>query len=295
MRILKLLFSFILISTLFVSCVVDPIVDDVYVDQSTTNLEGLLNTFDIWYVDIGRTEGIGEIPFLQKAFTVSFHNGFLSANNNIIGMKNQGNGVKVGYYNTGVMELGIDHDVYGFYDLIVDQISSNEIRLYDSITNTSYYLQGYQRYEFDYDKLFYDNIHFFLQEYETWEKVFTSSFGILNEFDNENFLKFMGDGSVNDFKSSKDLNGSPINYLFYDYIGRYNISNISANFYRKKLTLDYDYLGNEFFELTVVSDNTIELLHQTSGTIYRFVGKGNIQFKRVKKGISKPLIEKNRF
>jgi hypothetical protein len=40
--------------------------------------------------------------------------------------------------------------------------------------NTTYYLIGYQRSNFDYDRLFYDNIHYFLQEYKAWEKVYTN-------------------------------------------------------------------------------------------------------------------------
>ena len=49
---------------------------------------------------------------------------------------------------------------------------------------------------FDYDFVFYDNIHYFLQEYEAWEKTFTSELWVLlNEFDNENYLQFLAGGN----------------------------------------------------------------------------------------------------
>jgi hypothetical protein len=57
------------------------------------------------------------------------------------------------------------------------------------------------------------------------------------------------------------------------------VDDVSGNYYLKYLTLDYDYLGNEYFELSVINDNTIELFHPTSGTLYRFTGRGYIQYK----------------
>ena len=44
----------------------------------------------------------------------------------------------------------------------------------------------------------------------------------------------------------------------------------------KYLTLDYDYLGNEYFKLNVINDNTIALFHEASGTAYMFQGRGLI-------------------
>ena len=41
------------------------------------------------------------------------------------------------------------------------------------------FLNGYQRTTFDYDFVFYDNIHYFLQEYEAWEKTYTSEMGVI--------------------------------------------------------------------------------------------------------------------
>jgi len=65
----------------------------------------------------------------------------------------------------------------------------------DPYNDTSYFLDGYQRSSFNYDYVFYDNIHYFLQEYEAWEKIYTSNTGALNEFDNENYLQFLSGGN----------------------------------------------------------------------------------------------------
>ncbi|WP_108802726.1 nicotinic acid mononucleotide adenyltransferase [Aquimarina sp. Aq107] len=287
MKTLKLLSAFILGSMFLTSCVTEVVVeDDVFIEEPAITLNELLSTYEIWYVDIERTQGNGEIPFLQKAFTVSFKNGTFYANNNLVGIGSNGNGfgLDVGFYNTFRMEVDISHDIDGTYSLDVTQYGNNEIRLYDGVTNTSYYLIGYQRNTFDYDRVFYDNIHYFLHEYVTWEKVYTSDFGALNEFDNENYLQFLYYGSGDNFKSSEDVNVSNINDIYYDYSGYYAVDDVPNNFYMKNLTLDYDYLGNEYFELTVINDSKIELLHPASGTIYEFVGRGYLQFKSSKDG-----------
>ncbi len=287
MKTLKLLSAFIIGSLLLTSCIAEVVVEDnILIDEPSITLNQLLNTYEIWYVDIERTQGNGEIPFLQKAFTVSFKNGVFYANNNLVGMGSNGNGfgMDVGFYDTSGMVVDIDHDIDGVYDLVVTQFSDNEIRLFDGVTNTSYYLIGYQRSTFDYDQVFYDNIHYFLHEYETWEKVYTSEFGALNEFDNENYLQFLYYGSGDNFKSSEDDNGISINDIYYDYNGYYEVRDIANIFDKKILTLDYDYLGNEYFELTVINDSKIELLHSDSGTIYEFIGRGNIRFKKTGKG-----------
>ena len=96
-----------------------------------------------------------------------------------MGNNGDGFGLDVGYYDAFSTEVNISHDIDGGYRLEVTRRSANEIELYDRSTNTSYYLIGYQRSTFDYDKVFYDNIHYFLHEYTTWEKVFTSEFGAL--------------------------------------------------------------------------------------------------------------------
>jgi len=50
--------------------------------------------------------------------------------------------------------------------------------------------------------------------------------------------------------------------------------------YLKTLTLDYDFFDNEFFELSVINDQRIELYHPSSGTFYEFTGRGYIQYLR---------------
>ncbi len=274
-------------SMFLTSCVAEVVIeDDVFIEEPTISLNSLLHSYEIWYVDIERTRGNGEVPFLQKAFTVSFRNGTFYANNNLVGIGDNGGGfgLDVGFYDVFRTSVDISHDIDGTYNLSISQISSNEIEVYDSVTNTSYYLVGYQRSNFDYDLVFYDNIHYFLQEYETWEKIFTSEFGALNEFDNENYMKFLYYGSGDNFKSSQDQNGTPIDALFYDYVGHYEVNDIANDFYRKILTLDYSYLGNEYFELSVINDSTIELYHPTSGTVYRFKGRGHLLFKNTTSG-----------
>ncbi len=270
-----------MLTFLLVSCSATVVIDD---DQPIT-LNDLLHDYEIWYLDIERTQGNGEVPFLQKAFTISFRNGTFYANNNLVGMGSNGNGfgLDVGFFNTNLMELTIDHDIDGLYDFRVTQLGDNNIELFNARTNTSYHLIGYQRNTFDYDQVFNDNIHYFLQEYEVWEKRFTSQEGVLNEFDEENFIQFLPFGSGDNFKSSKDQIGTDIEILFYDYLGHYEVDTIVGNNAVKKLTLDYDYLGNESFELSVINDRRIRLYHPVSGTTYEFVGLNLIQYKNAEK------------
>src|SRR5690606_8435853 len=158
------------------------------------------------------------------------------------------------------------------------QIDGNTIELYNPNNDTSYFLDGYQRSNFDYDFVFYDNIHYFLQEYEAWEKIYTSDYGALNEFDNENYLQFLAGGNDSEFRSSQDPSGTNANNVYWDYTGLYGVGNVTNNAYLKTLTLDYDYFDNEFFELSVINDGKIELYHPSSGTAYEFVGRGYIQY-----------------
>ncbi|MCW9037214.1 nicotinic acid mononucleotide adenyltransferase [Altibacter sp.] len=282
MKKLKVVLGFMMLTILFTSCYTEVIVEDPYVDEvPSITLGELVSSYELWYVDIDRATGSSYIPFLQKAFTVSFRNGTLMANNNLVGIGDQGNGfgIPVGYYDTFDFILDVDHDLDGFYSFDVTQLSSNEIELYFPQQNVSYVLVGYQRSNFDYNALFYDNIHYFLQEYVTWEKTFTSDYGNLNEFDNENFVQFLPGGGDGNFRSSQDPNGTDINNIYWDYEGIYNVDDVPNDRYLKYLTLDYDYLGNEYFDLNVIDDNTIELFHDASGTLYRFRGRGYIQYK----------------
>ena len=279
MKTIKLLLVFALSATLFTSCYTEVIVDD-YIDEPVISLNQLLDSYELWYVDINQTIGYGTTPFLQKAFTLSFRNGTMFANNNLVGIGSSGNGfgIAVADYNTYDMILDVYHDIDGFETFDVYQINSNTIELYNPNNDTSYFLKGYQRSVFDYDFVFYDNIHYFLQEYQAWEKTYTSQFGAINKFDNENFLQFLAGGNDSEFRSSQDFSGTSISNIFWDYTGLYGVGNISNNMYLKTLTLDYDYFSNEYFELSVINDGKIELYHPASQTVYEFVGRGYIQY-----------------
>ena len=279
MKTIKLLLVFALSATLFTSCYTEVIVDD-YIDEPVISLNQLLGSYELWYVDINQTIGYGTTPFLQKAFTLSFRNGTMFANNNLVGIGSSGNGfgIAVADYNTYDMILDVYHDIDGFETFDVYQINSNTIEVYNPNNDTSYFLKGYQRSVFDYDFVFYDNIHYFLQEYQAWEKTYTSQFGAINKFDNENFLQFLAGGNDSEFRSSQDFSGTSISNIFWDYTGLYGVGNISNNMYLKTLTLDYDYFSNEYFELSVINDGKIELYHPASQTVYEFVGRGYIQY-----------------
>jgi hypothetical protein len=284
MKTMKHLLVFSFIALFFTSCYTETVIVE---DTNTTTppptitLAQLLGSYDLWYVDINQTSGNGYIPFLQKAFTVSFVNGTLHANNNLVGIGDQGYGygIDVGYYNTGNFVLDITHDLDGFNRFEVTQLSNKRIELYNASRNLSYVLIGYQRNTFDYNALFYDNIHYFLQEYITWERTYTSQEGAINEFDNENFVAFLPGGGDGNFLSSQDAHGVDINNIYWDYTGVYNIDDVPGTQYLKYLTLDYDFLGNEYFELSVINDSYIALYHPSSGTTYEFTGRGYIQYK----------------
>lgn len=279
MKTAKLLLSFVLITTLFTSCYTEVIVDD-FIDEPILNANQVLHSHELWYVDINETIGFGEIPFLQKAFTISFINGTVYANNNLVGIGNSGDGfgIDVATYDAYNMIVDVNHDIDGFVTFDVFVVDNNTIELYNPNTDTSYFLEGYQRRNFDYDFVFYDNIHYFLQEYEAWEKTFTSEIGAINEFDNENYLQFLAGGNDSEFRSSQDNFGFNANNLIWDYTGVYGVGNVANNEFVKILTLDYDFFNNEFFELTVIDDGTIELFHTSSETVYEFQGRGYIQY-----------------
>jgi len=290
MKTIKLLLGFSLIATLFTSCYTE----EVYInDDPAVSLNQLLNSYDLWYVDINATQGYNETPFLQMAFTISFNNGRLYANNNLVGIGSQGNGygVQIGTYNAYDMILDVDHIIDGYDSFDVYQIDNNTIELYNPFNDTSYFLHGYQKSNFDYDFVFYDNIHYFLQEYEAWEKTYTSNFGALNDFDNENYLQFLAGGNDDTFRSSQNQNIYNTNNIYWDFTGNYNVGDISGNMYSKRLTLDYDFFYNEFFKLTVIDDSTIELLHSSSGTVYEFKGREYIAYYRSENSEEKTTTE----
>ena len=278
MKALKILSGLFLTITLFSSCIITT--DDFYVYDDTISLEQLVTSHDLWYVDYNKTTGNSDVPFLSKAFTISFLDGHLYANNNLVGLEAIGNGygLQIGYYETFNGVLEIEHNLDGFIDLEVQQLSNDEIRITDTYTNTSYYLIGYQRSNFDYDLVFYDNIEYFLQEYVAWEKTYTGQEGALNEFDNENFLQFTPE-QYNTFRSSQDEFGTDIGHINWDYVGGYEVFDVEGYDNLKVLTLDYESSDNEEFELSVINDSEVRLFHVDSGTTYEFIGRNNIQFK----------------
>lgn len=285
MKSVKLLLILIVSGAFFSSCTLEDVVYDV-------PLEEVMTDYDLWYIDYHRTTGSGDVAFLSKAFTVSFFNGELYANNNIadIGITGNGLGIKVGNYETYNGFLEIDHNLDGYYDFDVEVISGNEIRIDDNYNNVSYYLIGYQRHNFDYDKLFYENIEYFLQEYVAWKKTSTSISGAVNAFDEENYLQFTPENNTT-FYASKDVLGTNIDAINWNFVGDYQIYDVQDYDDLKILTLNYDGGDNEEFELSVINDSKVSLYHVSSQTTYQFKGKGFIQY--LKGGKAKPNVRNN--
>jgi len=277
MKTLKLLFVLITTSIMVSSCNV--VVEDYNNPNNYVSLEDVVSNYDLWYIDYNKTTGQGDVPFLSKAFTISFLNGNLYANNNLVGIGATGNGygIPVGIYDTNNGSLEINHDLDGYFDFDVIQISDDQIKLVDNFNNVSYYLVGYQKFNFDFDQIFYDNIEYFLQEYDAWGKTFTSSEGEISAFDNENYLQFTPE-DLTTFYSSQDEVGTTIDNLLWDYVGSYSVANVQGYNNLKVLTLHYDSDDTEEFELTVIDDETISLYNINSGTTYEFSGFGYIQY-----------------
>ncbi len=286
MKSIKLLLGLLLAGTLMTSCHTEVILEDEFIEESGFNTAQVLQSYDLWYIDINATEGNGEVPFLQRAFTISFNNGQVFTNNNIVGLGKTGNGygIDVGYFDALPGAIEIDHDVDGLWLLDVFAVNGNTLELYDPDSNTSYYLQGYQLNSFDFDTVFYDNIHYFLQEYDAWEKTYTSEEGALNDFDDENYLQFLSGSDGGFFRSSIDHSGTSVNNLEWDFEGDYTIFDVENDETLKTLTLSYDFMDNDYFELYVINDSTIELYHPDSETVYEFKGRGYIQYLKSGKG-----------
>lgn len=276
MKTLKLIFTLSIIFSTLSSCTVYN--DNFIVEDTRPTLEEVVSGYDLWYVDYNSTIGNGDVPFVSKAFTLSFINGTLYANNNItdIGRTGNGFGIDVGIYNTfrGVLET--NHDIDGVIDFNVEILSNNEIEIYNPLENVTYTLVGYQINDFDYDRLFYDNIEYFLQEYTAWEKVATEN-GVENFFDEENFLQFTPE-NLTTFYSSKDFSGTRIANINWDFVGGYEIFDVIDFDDLKILTLNYDNGDIEDFELTVLNDSKIRLFSTNSNTTYTFKGRGFIQY-----------------
>ena len=278
MKSIKLLLTIIITGTLLSSC--GALYEDSYENdyQNQISLESIVTEYDLWYIDYHRTTGNGDIPYVSKAFTLSFVNGTLYANNNIVDIGKTGNGfgIDVGTYNTYNGLLETNHDLDGANDFDVTVISNNEIRIYNNRQNVSYYLIGYQTNQFDYDKLFYENIEYFLQEYVAWEKVTTNG-GVANAFDDENYLAFTPE-NITTFYSSQDGFGTQVDYIDWSYVGGYEIYDVTDYEDLKILTLNYDSGDTEEFELSVINDGRIELYNVDSQTTYEFSGRGFIQY-----------------
>ncbi|SOS47926.1 conserved hypothetical protein [Tenacibaculum dicentrarchi] len=278
MKPFKLLFLYITTSVMISSCMVqNEVIDHIdYTENTPFSLNQYLSSYDLWYVDYNSTTGTNEIPFLSKAFTVSFLNGNMYANNNIVDIGKTGNGlgVLVGNYQTNGSVLQTNHTLDNQHDFEVIQLSENEIRIDDLHQNISYFLTGYQRDNFDYDKLFYENIEYLLQEYVAWEKIDENG-GYENPFDTENFLQFTPENDVT-FYSSHDFLGTNIDFIKWDYVGAYEISTIKG--YDNLLLLTLNYNTNsidsvEKFELKIINNQTISLYDISSKTTYTFLGK----------------------
>lgn len=275
MKTIQLLFLVFLTGITFTSCEV--FIDDDYFEDDFL-LEEIVSGYDLWYVDYHRTTGSGDVPFLSKAFTLSFFNGTLYANNNIVDIGRTGNGlgIAVGNYNTNYGYLEMNHDLDGRFDFEVYEISANEIRIRDTYNDVTYYLVGYQRSNFDYDKLFYENIEYFLQEYVVWEKTEATG-GVPNVFDAENYLQFTPENSTT-FYASQDAIVTDINTINWDFVGSYQIYDVVNYEDVKILTLNYDGGSTEEFELSVLNDEEIRLYNVVSQTTYDFIGRGFIQY-----------------
>jgi hypothetical protein len=282
MKTLKLLFTIIITGTLLSACTVQ---NDVYVEDIQPSLENVIAGYDLWYVDYHKTQGDGDIPYLSRALTLSFNNGVLYANNNIVDIGRTGNGlgIDVGTYNSFNGLLETNHDVDGANDFEVNVLSNNEISLYNYRENVQYYLIGYSVNNFDYDRLFYENIEYFLQEYEAWEKIDTIG-GNTNAFDDENFLGFTPE-NITTFYSSQDNFGTQIANINWNYVGGYEVFNVNGFQNLKILTLNYDEGDIEEFELSVINDGRISLYHIDSDTTYNFSGIGFVQYLKSKKNV----------
>lgn len=277
MKTLKLLFGLLIIGFTFTSCYIET---DNYYNDNGVSLETVITNYDLWYVDYNRTTGYGDVPFVSKAFTLSFINGRVYANNNIVGIgfSGDGYGIQIGTYNTYSGLLEVNHMYDGLYEFEVFADSPQSIRIRDNYHNVTYYLEGYHSATFDYDQVFYDNLEYFLQEYDMWEKTFTSLEGELNAFDNENYLAFTPE-SITTFYSSLDAPNTALNDILWDFTGSYEVSNIYGYESIKDLTLYYDNGDTEEFELSVIDDGAISLYHYASGTTYEFDGFGYIQYR----------------
>ena len=189
--------------------------------------------------------------------------------------------------------LETNHDLDGFNVFEVTILANNEIEIYNYNQNVSYYLIGYNVNNFDYDQLFYENIEYFLQEYVAWEKVDARG-GTPNAFDDENYLEFTPD-NLTTFRSSQDNFGTQIANINWDYVGGYEVFDVTGFEDLKILALNYDNGDIEEFELSVINDGKVSLYHYNSETTYDFSGRGFIQYLKSEKNVksAKEVVRNN--
>ena len=286
MKTIKITLVMLITAVFFSSCV---IAEDDYGYQNNYNnisLDELLQSSDLWYVDYNSTTGYGNTRFMDLAFTLSFENGKVYANNNLVDLGNVGGGYgdQIGFYSTDGDILTVDHDLDGYIDFRVNQVGNN-IKLSDIDQNVTYTLIPYSVANFDYNKVFYDNIEYFLQEYGAWEKTGTFD-GVANAFDDENFLAFIPE-NVNAFQSSTDNVGTTLSNLIWDFSGTYEIFDVQGTDTLKVLTLNYDNNDTEEFELSVINDGEIELYQISTETTYVFNGRDQIIYKKGETEVTK--------
>ncbi|MDO4782177.1 MAG: nicotinic acid mononucleotide adenyltransferase [Capnocytophaga felis] len=246
-------------------------------DEDQLTLHEFLHSYDLWYVNVDATRGNDRIPFLQKAFTITFDGNTLLANNNLVGIGSIGRGYGrvIGDFFTSNTHLTFHHDRDGSYRFKVVQVSQNQIDLYDIDSNSVYRLEGHYKRNFNYDKLFFENMCYFLQEYNFWEKTYTSREGAANPFDNENFIRFYSLNGDYFFETREHPNHTtPL------FRGLYSIENVRNANDVKILNLNYRD-ETESFEVRILNDREIELYHLNSRTTYRFRGVQNIIYKKL--------------
>ena len=124
--------------------------------------------------------------------------------------------------------------------------------------------------------MFYENIEYFLQEYDAWEKTLTEG-GVVNPFDEENYLGFTSE-NITTFYSSQDNFGTQVADINWSYVGGYEVYDVLGFQNLKILTLNYDGGDVEEFELSVVNDGKIRLYNLASEATYDFEGRGYIQY-----------------
>jgi len=129
MKTITNLLAVALVVILFTSCYTEVIVDDDFVEVNPgPSLNQVLNQYELWYIDIDRSSGNAVVPFLQKAFTISFRNGTLFANNNLSGIGDIGGGFGIdvaGYSTFNNFELDVAHDIDGSYSFDVRRLSKS--------------------------------------------------------------------------------------------------------------------------------------------------------------------------